>query len=127
MEGFYKVVPNNGGTYITAVFFNPTTKEIRDKCVRDYDYSDCSRDNDELYYMPVNQEVRRQYLRFIGYIQEGDLIRVFKGRKVPIGTIARVERRYPIYDRYRRHVADYVQLDNGMTTNVLNCEYAEAD
>ena len=44
----------SGGSYVTAEFYNPTTGETRSECVRDYDYGDCSRDNDELYNMPFN-------------------------------------------------------------------------
>ena len=46
---WYKVSPNDGGTFITADFFNPITGEEKNLCIRDYDYADCSRDNDELY------------------------------------------------------------------------------
>ena len=48
MEGFFKV-KQSGGSYVVAVFYNPYTGETRSECVRDYDYGDCSRDNDELY------------------------------------------------------------------------------
>lgn len=119
-NGFYKI-SHNSGCFVTGDFYNPETKELITEKLRDYDYSDCSRDNDELYYMEVNKEARRQYFRDNGVIQEDDTVKVIKGRKVPIGTIAKVKEVKPVYDRYRRWVADYVYLDNGMRTNVNNC------
>lgn len=57
-NGFYKVA-QTGGTYVVATFYNPETGDMKSKCVRDYDYSDCSRDDDELYYMEINEDVRK--------------------------------------------------------------------
>lgn len=57
-KGFYKVA-QNGGCYISATFYNPDTKEVVSCCVRDYDYADCSRDNDELYYIEIDEEVKK--------------------------------------------------------------------
>lgn len=120
-DGFYKV-NQSGGSFIVAVFYNPETKEEYSTCVRDYDYSDCSRDNDELYYMKIDEEVRIDWQHHHGNILEGDTIKVVKGRKVPIGTVAKVNKIYPYRDCYNRVVCDYVYLDNGMKTNILNCE-----
>ena len=101
MEGFFKV-KQSGGSYVVAVFYNPYTGETRSECVRDYDYGDCSRDNDELYLA-------------------GDTVEVFKGRKVPKGTIATVKSIRPYYDRYGRWVADYAYFTDGQRTNIENC------
>jgi len=90
MEGFFKV-DQSGGSYVTAEFYNPTTGETRSECVRDYDYGDCSRDNDELYNMPIDKEVRTLWLHSRGQILAGDTVEVVKGRKVPRGTIATVK------------------------------------
>ncbi len=120
MEGFYKV-SESGGTFVTGIFYNPETKEERHEVLRDYDYSDGSRDNDELYYMQINKKVRWQWLHAKGVIQTGDTVKVVKGRKVPIGTVAKVTDKKPFYDRYRRWQADYLYLDNGMKTNCNNC------
>ena len=86
-EGFYKV-SQSGGTYVTATFFNPCTLEEYSKCVRDYDYADCSRDDDELYYMDIDKNAERAWKHHNGEILWGDEVKVVKGRKVPIGTIA---------------------------------------
>ena len=42
-----------------------------------------------------------------GEILFGDEVKVVKGRKVPIGTIANVKAIYPYHDRYGRWVCDY--------------------
>lgn len=119
-EGFFKVC-QSGGSYVVATFFNPETCEEITKCVRDYDYADCSRDDDELYYMPIDQAARRAYFRHCGYIQEGDLVRVVKGRKVPIGTEAVVTEIRHWRDAYGRIQTVYAYLDNGMRTSIDNC------
>ena len=119
-EGFAKVA-QSGGTFIVATFFNPETKEEYSCSVRDYEYEDCSRDNDELYYMDIDEEVKNEWLHHNGVILVDDTVRVVKGRKVPIGTVAKVKSKYPLYDRYHRWIADYLYLDNGMKTNEKNC------
>lgn len=119
-EGFKKVA-QSGGSYVVATFYNVLTGETKTACVRDYDYSDCSRDNDELYNMPIDEEVRRLWLHSQGHILEGDTVEVVKGRKVKIGTVGKVTGKRDIKDRYGRLVAVYVILDTGESTNVANC------
>lgn len=120
-DGFYKV-HQTGGSYIVATFYNPDTKETIEKCVRDYDYADCSRDNDELYFMQINESIKSQWLHDKGIILVGDTVEVFKGRKIPIGTIAKVVDKKPYRDRYGREQAIYLYLDNGQKTNENNCK-----
>ena len=120
MEGFFKV-KQSGGSYVVAVFYNPYTGETRSECVRDYDYGDCSRDNDELYNMPIDEEVRSLWLHSQGQILAGDTVEVCKGRKVPKGTIATGKSIRPYYDRYGRWVADYAYFTDGQRTNIENC------
>lgn len=118
---FYKVA-QSGSIFITALFFDPETKEVRNEVVRDYDYADGSRDNDELYYMPIDEEVKKLYLRHIGIISVGDTIEVVKGRKVPIGTIADVIDIRDWKDQYGRVQTRYAYLSNGQKTNITNCK-----
>lgn len=120
MDGFYKV-NESGGTFVVATFYNPATGEEFTKCVRDYDYSDGSRDDDKLYYMPIDDDARADWMHRHGHILVGDTVMVYKGRKVPAGTTGTVVHVRPVYDRYKRHVADYVVLDSGVSTNVDNC------
>lgn len=123
LKGFYKVA-QSGGTFITATFYNPETDEEITTCVRDYDYMDRSRDNDDLYDMPILDEenpVFRKYAHKHGRFLKGDTVFVFKGRKVPIGYSGKVARVKEIRDRYRRWVADYIVFEDGQQTNVNNC------
>lgn len=121
MDGFFKVA-ENGGSYVTGVFYNPETGEVKRAVLRDYDYADGSRDNDELYYMPINEEARVLWLHSMGTILVGDLVEVVKGRKIPIGTIGRVADIRPYRDCYGRVVADYVYFEDGTRTNIRNCK-----
>lgn len=125
MENKFYKVNQSGGTYIVALFVNPITWEHYTQCVRDYDYSDCSRDNDELYYMPIDEEVANAWRKHIGIVGAGDVVRVVKGRKIPIGTIAKVERVFDYKDRYGRVVNTYAVFEDGSKTSVYNCEIIE--
>jgi len=120
---FYKVNESNGCVCV-GTFYNPDTEESFTKITWDID--DIRLDQDEeiqIYsYMPINKDVR--WLHRAGVIQEGDQIKVIKGRKVPIGTIATVKEIKPFYDKYKRWQADYLYLDNGMKTNINNCVLA---
>ena len=124
VESMMKKVNQQGHTYIVATFFDPATGEERTECVRDYDYSDGSRDNDALYYMPIDPEARREWLHRRGVITEGDPAKAVRGRKVPIGTTGIVVRFRDIRDRYGRPVARYAVLDSGVSVNVNNIELA---
>lgn len=119
-HGFYKV-DQKGGSLVVATLYNPDTTEVEHVTVRDYDYSDCSRDNDEIYDLPINEDVRREWLHHNGVILPGDTVEVVKGRKVAKGTIATVKAVKPVYDHYNRWVADYLYFTDGPRTNVENC------
>ena len=120
--GFAKVYQNTSGSLITATFYNVETKERISEVVRDYDYSDCSRDNDQLYRMPIDKDALRRYNVDNNIVFEGATVVVVKGRKVPIGTVAKVEKIVPWCDCYGRTRTTYAYLDNGMRTNIHNCE-----
>ena len=122
MENKYYKVSQVGNSFVTGYFYNPITKEEKRIVLRDYDYDDCNRDNDELYYMPINEEVRKIWLHDNGIIQIGDAVKVVKGRKVAIGTIAKVVSFSEWKDRYGKAQCTYAHLDNGQRTNVYNCE-----
>ena len=121
-NGFYKVA-EGGYSLISDIFYNPVTRESHMINVRDYDYSDCSRDIDELYYMDIDEEVRKVYLHVeMDAILVGDTVKVIKGRKLPIGTTGIVREIKPYYDKYHRWVCDYVYFENGQRTNIGNCK-----
>lgn len=121
-KGFYKVAENNGGVCV-GTFWNPETKECFTKITWDIDrpYINDDEEVEILRYLPINNEMRRLWKHEAGIVQTEDTIKVVKGRKVPIGTIARVVEIRPFYDKYHRWQADYVYLDNGMKTNINNC------
>ena len=122
MENKFSKVGQSGGSYVVAYFVNPITWEYYSKCVRDYDYSDCSRDDDDLYYMPIDEEVAHLWRKHQGIISAGDTVRVVKGRKIPIGTVAKVSHLFNYNDKYGRWVATYAVFEDGRKTSVSNCE-----
>ena len=124
-SGFFKI-PHDGGGFVTGRFYNPITKETFTETLRDYDYADCSRDNDSLYFMKVNETVRKKYFHEQGSFFEGDYVEVFKGRKMPIGYIGKVERFYDWKDQYGRTRTTYVVFEDGQKTNYWNCRLYKA-
>ena len=122
MENKFYKVNQSGGSYVVALFVNPVTWESYTVCARDYDYSDCSRDNDEVYYMPIDEEVAEAWRKHLNIVAAGDTVKVVKGRKVPLGTVAKVTRVYDYKDRYGRVVATYAVFEDGQKTSVYNCE-----
>lgn len=120
LTGYFKVA-QDGGTFITATFYNPATGDEIVECVRDYDYFDKSRDNDELYFMAIDENARRDWLHRYNIFSPGDTVMIFKGRKLPVGTVATVKSRKPYRDRYGRTVAYYLYFENGTRTNENNC------
>ena len=121
MEG-WKKISQDGRIFITARFWNSQLKEEVSLVTRDYDYDDCRNDNDYLYNASVDEEALRDYRKFKGIIQEGDKVRVVKGRTLPKGFEGIVKSRYAIYDRYDRYVTDYLRFYTGEKINVANVE-----
>lgn len=126
LEGYGKV-NQEGGCFILAGFYNPTTKDYQSMVVRDYDYFDKSHDNDDLYYMDIDEDIRRIWMHDNGHILEGDLVVVTKGRGVRIGTVAYVKAIKPYYDKYHRVQAHFVYLSNGERTYLSNIRLASTD
>lgn len=124
-SGFYKVNIDNGGV-CTCTFYNPETKESFSRITWDIDrpYINDDEEIEVLRYLPLSEDVRKQWLHNAGVIQIGDTIEVFKGRKVPKGTIGKVLDIRPYNDIYGRWQCDYAYLDNGMRTNINNCKLA---
>ena len=121
-KGFYKVAEDNGGVCV-GTFWNPDTKESFTKITWDIDrpYINDNEEIEILRYLPINAEIRKAWLHEAGVIQVNDTIKVVKGRKVPVGTIAKVINKKPYKDRYGRTQAIYLYLNNGMRTNENNC------
>ena len=126
-EGFYLV--NTDGFSVTyGTFFNPTTKERFTK--RIWDNDDWRVENEPevqaLRALPYASEaVMRAYYRFIGKIQVGDLVEVYKGRKIPKGYRGEVVKIWTWYDQYRRPQTTYVVFPDGQKTSISNCRLVE--
>jgi hypothetical protein len=125
-KGFYKIA-QRGGTYIVATFYNPNTKEIINKCVRDYDYEDCSRDDDELYYMEINEDVKKIFMHDRGHILIGDMVKVVKGKTIEHGYIGEVKNIKEYRNKYGRWIADYIYFNDGRKINRKNCILLESE
>ena len=120
LENRWYKVAQRGNTYITATLFNPITKEQKNEIARDYD--EPRNDNDEIYYMPIDENALRAWRTHMGIMQDGDKVRVIKGRKYPVGAEFTVKAVYPFRDRYGRWVADYAYFVGGGKCNVENLE-----
>lgn len=130
-KGFYKVEQTNG-TYVRATFYNPETNEYFSTCVRDYDYYDGSRDNDELYYMPIDDEACDAFRHANGMFRVGDKVNIVSGRKM-VGETKTVA---DIYDFIPEHcigwqnrmayAVEYARFTDGTKCATKHCVYAEA-
>ena len=130
LEGFKKI-KSQGGSLQTSILYNTTTKELKRIITDDleYQYGDGLIDREfsldeleEISDMQIDKEALKQYNIDNGIIFVGCRIEVFKGRKIPKGTISKVIDIKPYYDQYHRWQADYVYLENGMKTNIDNCK-----
>lgn len=115
----YRKIAQDHGSVAVATFYNPDTEDSFTLIVDDVD--DDRKFDPELYHMPVDENARKIWRRKRGIISIGDTVEVYRGRKVPRGTIAVVVREYDYRDCYGRIVAHYLVFDNGMKTNVNNC------
>ena len=121
---FYKV-SHVGGTFVTGTFYNPVTKEEKTEVLRDYDYADCSRDNDELYYMDIDEDVRKEWHHKHGIVYVGDKVEVIKGRTIEHGFIGVVKDKKRYTDRYGRFIAWYLYFTDGRKINEDNVRLVE--
>ena len=116
---FYKV-SHNGGLFVTGLLFNPITKETESVVLADFDddrIGVCSHWYDE----SIDDDARRAYWKHIGIVSAGDIVEVYKGRKIPRGTVAKVVRVYDWRDCYGRVQNTYAVFEDGRKTSVYNC------
>lgn len=133
LVGYHKVSQSTDCSLVSAIFWCPETDDERMEFVRDYEYSGqpClpggpTHDNDELYYMPIDEHWARVWRHKRGEILAGDVVRVAKGRTLPIGKAGVVKSIRPMRDRYQRWVADYVYFTDGSRINIDNVELVTA-
>ena len=126
-KGFFLV--NTDGFSVTyGTFFNPTTKERFTK--RIWDNDDWRVENEPevqaLRALPRPDEaVMKAYYRSIGKIQVGDLVEVYKGRKIPKGYRGVVVKIWDWRDQYGRSQTTYVNFQDGQKTSIYNCRLVE--
>ena len=107
------------GSYEHAHLFNIKTGETASVCIYDYDEP---RNEDRFWYnVAIDEDARIARAKKFGYIIEGLMAKVVKGRKVPIGFTGKVVKIRRVYDRYDRWVANYVVFEDGTSTNIDNC------
>ena len=126
-QGYYKV-NEYGYSYVTAIFFNPITKEHYSRAVYDYDDDRVRIYAGEHYDAPIDENVRKIWLHFNGVIQVGDLVNIVKGRKFK-GEQKRVIRQftYKIDGMYGRSYGDveYLVFEDGTKVAHHNCELVQ--
>ena len=118
-QGGYRKIGQTHGAIAEALFYNPNTDDWFTVIVDDVD--DYGKFKPELYRMPVDETLYQVYRRKRGIIRVGDTVEVYKGRKIPRGTIAVVVREYDWRDCYGRVRTHYVVFEDGRKTNVENC------
>lgn len=125
-NGFYKVKEDNGGVCV-GYFYNPDTKESFSRITWDIDrpYINDDEELEILRYLPINYEVRKAWMHNNGTILEGDMVEVYKGRKLPVGYIGVVDKIKPFRDKYGRWQADYIYFKDGQKTNYNNCKLVD--
>lgn len=128
-KGFY-LVDTDGFSVTYGKFFNPTTKERFEK--RIWDNDDWRVENEPevraLRALPhATEAVMKAYYRHIGKIQVGDLVEVYKGRKIPKGYRGKVVKIWTWYDQYNRPKTTYVNFADGQKTSISNCRLVDED
>lgn len=122
IEGYYKVETRYYADGCTrAVFFNPITYKqeivlVEDK--RDFTRKLCMI---VFFEEPINDDVRKIWL-IHKPIEIGDSVEVVKGKTVKKGTRGKVSDIYPIYNKYKKEVARYVEIDGIYNISVDNCK-----
>lgn len=123
LDGFRKVGTETSPSLVHVLMWNPDTKELRRIVVEDYEYAypdgpfmtesirEYGLDEVErIHDAPVDEDALRDYAIHRNIVSVHAIVRVAKGRKVPVGTVGTVTRIRDIHDRYGRHVATYADL-----------------
>lgn len=122
---FYKV-SHNGGEFVTGLLFNPVTGETQRIVLADFD--DVRNPVSPWYDVAINREAAEAYRKILArndcyQIGAGDTVEVFKGRKIPVGTVAKVVKVYDWRDSYGRTQTRYAVFEDGRKTSVENCRF----
>ena len=124
MKNFYKVA-TNGNSYVSAIFFNPVTKEEFSRTIYDYEDERTQIEAGDLYSMEINEDVKKMWCHKHNIIQIGDLVQINRGRKFK-GEQKRVVREftYQINGMYGRSYGDvqYLVFDDNTKVAKENCD-----
>lgn len=146
IAGYHKVDSRNSSIAV-SVFYNPNTAEELEIKTDDaeYPFSDSMAYSGDLVTreeatfimdMPIDEAARslweakkledsRERYHDMGLFVEGDTVEVYKGRKVPKGTVGKITRFWNYCNQYGKIVATYaiLELADGTTakTNENNC------
>ena len=133
LNGFYKIGEDVSGSLVSVIMFNPDTCETERFVVEDYEYQYLDgpffaktlsvMTEEEMYQLrcaPIDEWARREWCKYENHVEEGCVVEVFKGRKVPIGTVGEVVAIEAIYDNYGRQVGTRAVLADGQKTSVDN-------
>lgn len=130
-DGFFKMEPNtNSYSLSTAIFYNPNTDIVQSRIVMDSDDDRNYELYKEIYNMPYckdeqviayYEKAQRKLKHKIGMFMVGDLVKIVKGRKLPIGDIKQIKSFYDWQDRFGRVQARYVIFTDDTKTNKENC------
>lgn len=126
-KGYY-CVGTDGFSLSYATYFNPETKDKFTKLVWDIDDPRVENEPEVqiLRALPyADSAVMRAYNHFIGKIQVGDLVEVYKGRKIPKGYRGEVVKIWTWHDQYHRPQTTYVVFPDGQKTNIANCRLVD--
>lgn len=124
INGFYKV-QTNGGTYVTATFYNPTTNEEFNKTIYDYDDDRVAMYAGDYYNLPLledNNPIKIQWLHKHGVILNGDKVIIKRGRKM-LNEIKVVKSKYTfvVEGTYGHGDVDYLRFEDGTKCAEHNC------
>ena len=137
LDGFHKIGTDVSPSLVHVAMWNPETKELRRIVVEDYEYAypdgpfmagsvrEYGLDTIErIHDAPVDKDALRDFNIHNNIVFVRAIVKVAKGRKVPIGTTGTVTRIRQIHDRYGRRVSTYAdfEAEDGTrhSTNIAN-------
>lgn len=100
-----------------SILFNDNTSVIVEK-----------NENLNCYEIASKQE-RKDFARSLGYIFEGDMVEIIKGRKIPLGErkIVKYGYRYQIRGTYGHCYVDYLVFTDGTKTAIDNIKQVNVE
>lgn len=122
LTNFY-IVRTRGYSITIVTAFNPVTMEEFEQMVYDYDDPWYEMTYDEVASLPrATDEVMKLYNHFKGIIQEGDLVKIVKGRKF-VGELKRVTKKFEFKVPHTKNITvDYLVFEDGSKVTEFNCE-----